>query len=258
VAEEDQGTEGTAGAEGAADAGTQPSGDAGGGSLIDDQVSAGEESKGSDDGEGSLIDDGDAGADGGEGADPSKSAEEAELEFSPEGGYTEFGRAEGVEYTQDDLGEAGDVFAGLNGGKGLSQTDAQTVIDFASRRVTRDAAAMSEAKANMESSWKKEVAADPTIGGDNFGASKATVRAAVQPSVKAEDGTVSGGVPGANELLAEARKVGLSNWPPLFRFLHGLGQGMSEDSHQAGNRAASGKADFRDFYASSEGAGDSA
>ena len=99
----------------------------------------------------------DKSADGDKPADGEKPAD-APIE------YAEFTLPDGVTLDEKTMGEAKTLFADLK----LPQEGAQKLVDFYTTKANELATAPYQQWVDMQTAWRKEVMADPELGGDNF------------------------------------------------------------------------------------------
>lgn len=132
---------------------------------------------------------------------------EAEATGAPEE-YGEFTLPEGVELDADALSAAAPIFKEL----GLSQDQAQKLVDFYATRigeVTSGVAAQAEA---LQQGWQNEIKAE---WGSAFDANVAIAAKAVAL--------------GGDELRSALIETGAGNHPAVIKFFHKVGQSISED-----------------------------
>lgn len=125
--------------------------------------------------------------------------------------YEDFAIPEGFEIDQSRL----EAFVPVARELGLTQDQAQKIVDLQVKLAEQDAAAAVE----QSKQWVEELRKDPDVGGAKFAANVERVRHLVE-SVAGED-------------LADLRTYlnqGHGNYPPLFRLLHRIASRVSEDS----------------------------
>lgn len=139
--------------------------------------------------------------------------------------YTEFKAPEGVTLDAEGMKAASELFADM----GLSQDNAQKLVDLALGREKAAAEAVTKAYVDMNTKWVAEVKADPEIGGDKLDASIATAAVAIDRV---------GGAEKDSPLRQALALTGAGNHPAVVKAFVRMGQMMKEDRFQAGNGAA--------------------
>jgi hypothetical protein len=142
------------------------------------------------------------------------------FEGTPEDGYTELEQVEGVTYAPEAVQHFTEFISNLNGGKGLSQTDLQSIFAYESERMLEAGTLQQTQLAQLNEGWASEIRNDPKLGGENLKASNRIVLM-VFSGEKA--------LPHAPEALAEMRKLGIQRNPHLFRLFHTVGEMIAED-----------------------------
>lgn len=163
--------------------------------------------------------------------EPSLVNAEAKPVAKPEGApekYAAFTLPEGYEANEPVLTEATGIFKDL----GLSQGQAQKLVDFYSK-VSADAAdAGVKLWQDTQSAWRDEVKADPVIGGQKLGPVMATINKAIS--------TI-----GNAKLISEFREAmnitGAGNNPAFIRAFHSLAQKLVEGGPVSGRPESSQK-----------------
>ncbi len=143
------------------------------------------------------------------------------FEGAPEGGYTELEQTNGVNYAPEAVQHFSEFVSGLNGGKGLSQTDLQAIFSYESDRMKEAGDLQQSQLATLYKGWNDDIRNDPVLGGENLPASNRLVLYALS------EGGPLGKV--GVELLAEMRSLGIQGNNKLFRALHALGKMTAED-----------------------------
>jgi hypothetical protein len=173
--------------------------------------------------EGGLISSGDTAADG-KASEEAGEGTAAGSEEAPSGApeaYADFSLADGIQYSKDQIEGAKGIFKGLNGGKGLTQEDAQALVNFQSEwagKLSKEhSTASAKALSTVQAGWAGTIRADPDVGGENLVGSRNLVRAALV------------NVTGGSELESTLKKFGLNDHPVIFKFLVGVGKGLSSD-----------------------------
>jgi hypothetical protein len=132
---------------------------------------------------------------------------------APVDGYADFNTLEGVELDSALLEKATPVFKDL----GLTQEQAQKLVDFQAENVQAGATAQVEAFNQMVDGWATESKNDSEFGGDKFEESVAIAQAAVNKF----------GTPAFKELM---ETHGVGNHPEVIRFMVKVGSLTMEDS----------------------------
>lgn len=131
---------------------------------------------------------------------------------APENGYADFSVPEGVTIDNALLEKVTPVFKEL----GLSQEQAQKLVDFQSDQVQAMADSQVEAFNQMVGEWAEQSKNDSEFGGDKFDESIAVAKAAIEKF----------GTPELRELL---ETHGLGNHPEMIRFMMRVGKLTQED-----------------------------
>ena len=146
-------------------------------------------------------------------AGDAKPGEEKGKEGPPE--KYEFVAPEGMTLDQAAL----EAFTPLAKELGLSQENAQKVVNFEAARVK----AQTEAWSKQQETWIAEVKADKEIGGANFNTSIRQANTALNKF-------------GGEKLVAAMQQLGITNHPEMVRAWAAVGKGMAEDTfHQPGS-----------------------
>jgi len=140
--------------------------------------------------------------------------------------YTDFVVPEGVKLDTELLGQATPLFKEL----GLSQEQAQKLIDFQAANVSKAQQAQQEAFTNLIDKWQTEAKADKEFGGEKFEESVGIARLAVEKF----------GTPAFKQLMEDH---GVGNHPEMIRFMLNIGRTLKEDVPGATGGAVSGKTD---------------
>lgn len=163
--------------------------------------------------------------------------EKAEGDKKPEGApeeYEDFAVAEGVALDAEAITE----FKGLAKELGLSQADAQKVVDLGPKMLEKWQAKHAEAITTTVAKWAEDARADKEIGGDKLNENLAVAKKALDAF----------GTPELKTLLNES---GLGNHPELIRLLHKAGKAISEDGYVGGKRDGAGNGGAKSFYSNS-------
>ena len=113
---------------------------------------------------------------------------------------------------------------------GLTQEQAQKLVDFYGGQLGGLAQAQAAAKQAEVDKWASDAKADPEIGGANFDANVSTAMKAIARF----------GSPALKEMLVES---GLGNHPELVRFCMKVGASISEDTLALGGKVSTGQRD---------------
>lgn len=140
--------------------------------------------------------------------------------------YADFTLPEGMALDSELLAEAAPVFKDL----GLTQTQAQTLIDLQSKKAEADVQKQMNDFNQMIDGWKQQSQDDKEFGGDKFDESVAVAREAIDKF----------GTPELKDLLSEH---GVGNHPEVIRFMVKVGNLTREKSISGGGRPASPNAD---------------
>lgn len=142
-----------------------------------------------------------------------------EPEGAPEK-YADFTIPEGFEINEEGLKEAQGVFKELN----LSQAAAQKILDLHAKHVSAVAEAAANEVTTMREEWRKEVLADPVIGG-KLKEVKATIGKAIDQHLGAEPG----------KAFREAMDLtGAGDHPAFIRGFYKFAQLITEGRHVNG------------------------
>lgn len=145
----------------------------------------------------------------------------------------DFKAPEGVEQLDTQLVE---TFTPLAKELGLSNEQAQKLVDLAPQLQQRMVQQQAEAWGKQLEAWVGEVKADKDIGGNNLPATMASAQKVMQQF-------------GTPELKAALEQTGMGNHPELVRLFAKVGKAMGEDSFVAGGKSSSGGA--QSLYAAS-------
>lgn len=110
---------------------------------------------------------------------------------------------------------------------GLSNEQAQKVVDLVPQLQQRIAEQQAEAWGKQVQDWAEAVKADKEIGGDNFQGSLVAVQKVMQQF-------------GTPELKQMLEQTGMGNNPELVKLIVKVGKAMSEDQFIAGGKSTSG------------------
>ena len=144
-------------------------------------------------------------AEGGEGSEESGQA-------TPPDTYADFAMPEGVEVDSALLEQALPLFKEL----GLTQEQAQTLVDFQAGQVQAGSEKAADDFNQMMTQWQTDARNDSEFGGDKFEENTAIARAAVDKF----------GTPALKELLVNH---GVGNHPEMIRFMLNVGKLTLED-----------------------------
>jgi len=141
-------------------------------------------------------------------------AAEQEGEGSPTapGTYADFVMPEGVDVDSALLAEASPIFKEL----GLSQEQAQKLVDFQAKQVQAGSQGQVDAFNQMMNDWQDQSRNDKEFGGDKFEESVGVARSAIDKF----------GTPELKQLLEEH---GVGNHPEVIRFMVKVGRLTAED-----------------------------
>lgn len=145
----------------------------------------------------------------------------------------DFKAPEGVEQLDTQLVE---TFTPLAKELGLSNEQAQQLVNLAPQIQQRMAQQQAESWGKQLEAWVGEVKADKDIGGSNLPATMASAQKVMQQF-------------GTPELKAALEQTGMGNHPELVRLFAKVGKAMGEDSFVAGGKTSSGGA--QSLYAAS-------
>lgn len=213
-------------------------GAAGGGGAASTETPAGDNTPPAD---GGQADDskGDGQGDAGDGAKPDgeqgkaddKQGDKGEAKTGAPESY-DFKAPEGVEQLDSQLVE---TFTPLAKELGLSNDQAQKLVDLAPQIQQRMAQQQAEAWGKQLEAWVGEVKADRDIGGDNLPATMASAQKVMQQF-------------GTPELKAALEQTGMGNHPELVRLFAKVGKAMGEDSFVAGGKSSGGSGSIVDAF----------
>ena len=139
--------------------------------------------------------------------------------------YEDFKVPEGMEVNEDNMTAFKDLAKGLNDGKGLSQEDAQKLVDLQTKNNEEVFKAQTEQWETIYSEWRGEISSDKELGGKNQ-------PEAMRTAMKAAEHY---GDPELVNVLNTNPQYG-SN-PSLVRFLYRVGKTLTEDQVKSGGRA---------------------
>jgi len=129
--------------------------------------------------------------------------------------YSEFTLPEGV--TQEDVDPLIQSLTPIFDEMGLSQEEAQQLLDFQLDQKQKDSQRQSDEWSAQKKQWDETIKADKDLGGANFEKSKGLVDSALNKL-------------GSPELRGILNDSGLIQEPTVFRFLHKLGTLTQEDN----------------------------
>lgn len=177
----------------------------------------GEETLLSDKGEKAAEEDNAAKAEDTKGDDADGDDDEAEAVV-----YEDFVIPEGTEASEADITDFKGLVGTFNDGKGISQEDAQKLIDFEAKRVKDQTAEWDE----RFSEWRGEIAADDKLGGKNL-------ETKTIPNVLKAVETY--GDKDMMDLVKKNKMYGDN--PSLIRLLNNVGEALAEDKLSRGKPA---------------------
>ena len=184
--------------------------------LQDDAVIKTQDPKAADDGQGADDHD-DKGAvkgqEDGKGEDKAKAGDDDADGKAPEA-YEKFSLPEGYEYDEKLAGDFGGVAKDL----GLSQAQAQKLVDHYIQLTQKAIQVHNERSAQISEEWKTSAETDKEYGGAKFAENIAVAKKALE----------SFGTP---ELTKHLNESGLGNHPEIIRFCWKVGKLLSDD-HQ--------------------------
>lgn len=165
-----------------------------------------------------------------------KPKEDASKEANAEGSEGEGSDDEGIEYEDFTLPEGMEVdeegmklfkteIKAFNGGKGLSQEDAQKLIDMHTKVMSEAVAAQQQQWTELTNQWIAEIKDDKDYGGPKFKETQAEILLAAQEYGDTE----------FVEILK--REPAFANRPAFVRFLANVGRTLKEDQAQRGRNA---------------------
>lgn len=126
--------------------------------------------------------------------------------------YADFAVPEGVEMDADVMTE----FKGIAKELGISQENAQKLIDLQASMEAKRADSMQQALADQSQQWMDEVKNDKEFGGENYESNVAIAAKAIESF-------------GSPELRTVLNRSGLGNHPELVKFCHRIGKAISDD-----------------------------
>lgn len=141
--------------------------------------------------------------------------------------YESFKLPEGMEIDETAMGEAQTVFKEL----GLSQDQAQKLIDLQAKHESARAEANQKAFTEMVGGWLAEAKADKEIGGEKFNEKVNLAKQAIDafsPTITNDKGEK------VNEFRNFLSMTGAGNHPEMIRFLAKVGEAVANDSVHAG------------------------
>lgn len=131
--------------------------------------------------------------------------------------YEAFTLPDGVEMDET----ARDSFLPVAKQLNLTQTEAQALVDYESKRVAEFTTAQETAWKDMQQEWRTSTQSDKEIGGPAFDQSLASAKKFL-------------GAYGTNELIEALDATGMGNHPELIRAFARAGKAMSEDTLSIG------------------------
>lgn len=158
--------------------------------------------------DGSVADASKTGEAGAAADDASKGAAKEPVE------YTDFKLPEGVQADEQKMAD----FKATASEAGLSQDQAQKLVDLYSNAVKTATDASTQLWYDTQKQWQADVLKDPEIGGANFEPMKSTVAKAID-AVGGED---------AAKIRDAFNYTGAGNHPDIIRFLYRLGKAIGE------------------------------
>lgn len=142
--------------------------------------------------------------------------------------YGDFTVPEGFTLAPEVAAEAGTLFKGL----GLSQEQAQSLIDFHVSKTQEAAAQPGQAYSDMRAGWRQEVTSDPELGGKIDSHVKPTIAKAL---ASLGDSKLVG------EFKAAMDLTGAGDHPAFVKAFYKLSQKLTEGTHVKGNGPANVK-----------------
>ena len=140
--------------------------------------------------------------------------------------YADFVMPEGVEPDAAMIEQATPIFKEL----GLTQDQAQKLVDFQAAQVEAGSAEQADAFGQMMTQWQTDSKNDNEFGGDKFDENVAIAQAAVTKF----------GTPELKQLLTDH---GVGNHPEMIRFMYRVGKLTQEDVPGGGNAPGGSPAD---------------
>lgn len=168
------------------------------------------------DAEGEKNDEPDKGkSDDGEGSEDGESEGDA-IE------YDDFTIPEGFEVNDEAMEAFKTEAKAFNGGKGLSQEDAQKALDMHVKVMGEAVEAQQQQWTELTNGWLKEIKGDSEYGKDKFKNTQAEMMLAAQEY----------GSPELVEILK--KEPAFANRPAFVKFMANVGRTLKEDTHQRG------------------------
>lgn len=156
---------------------------------------------------------------GGDAAPPGADTDKGDV-IAPES-YADFSMPEGIELDAAAIELATPLFKEL----GLTQEQAQTLVDFQAQQVQAGAKGQQDSYDQLMEGWKTASQNDSEFGGDDFEKSIGIARTAIDKF----------GTPELSKLLHEQ---GIGNNPEMIRFMWKVGKLTSEDNPGGGSPAS--------------------
>ena len=175
------------------------------------------------DGKTALSTDTDEGKKDGEKKDGKKDGEKDKDEGAPEK-YETFTLPEGVEVDDASLKEFGEIARDL----GLSQKNAQKLVDLETKRIEAAVKAHGESWNKVVSGWLDEAKADKEIGGDKYDAVLEVGKGAIKKF-------------GTPALVKALDDLGMGNHPEFIRFMYRVGKATGPDETHIGQPGGGGE-----------------
>ena len=157
--------------------------------------------------------------------------EQADQDGAPES-YAEFTAPEGVQFDQAAI----DAFTPIAKDLGLTQAQAQRLVDVYAGQADRVAQGLQAKHAETVAGWQQEARADPDIGG-------AKLPETIAHGMRALDQF------GSPELSTLMDQTGLGNHPAVIRFFAAVGQQVADDAIDPNPSPGGGRAEPRDAAA---------
>jgi hypothetical protein len=171
---------------------------------------------------------------GGAGAPPAAKPGEAVPPKTGDGAdYAPFKAPDGMGLEPATLGE----FQAVAKGMGLSQEQAQSLVDLGVKLVQRNSESADTGIKDMRTEWESQVKSDKEIGGDRLAPNLEMAKQAMRQF-------------GTPELVEFFDQTGLGNHPALVRFMVKVGKAVGEDRtvDGAATSGAAGKSAAEVFY----------
>lgn len=156
----------------------------------------------------------------GTGADEGTGESADDAEQTAPGTYSDFAMPEGIELDAKLLESATPLFKEL----GLTQEQAQKVVDFEAARVAEQARSQAEAFEQLKADWRDQSMNDPEFGGEAFEENVSTAREALKKFGDAE----------LSQLMED---YGIGNHPAVIRALVKIGK-LTREDNPSGDRGA--------------------